>query len=360
MASKPLSVAHISLARGYKGNERQTELLIKELAKLGVPQTLVCRDDSPLPIHVEGVNKLRIVKIAGLSDPSFIGHFKIGSSPTILHAHEAHAIKWCFLHYLFFGIPYIITARKPNPEKKGFFDSAYYNGAAAVVGISKIIKNNFEQAFKRKVEFIGDCSSNFRANPEIVQRYRQALKNRFVVGQVGALVNRENSQTTLIDAAKLLKQQLPELVLVFVGAGDDMGLLRMHAEGMPNVKFIGFKRNYIDYIASFDVFAYPVNQEGVGSIILDTMEQGVPVIASAVDGIPDLIKNGVNGFLIKPGDAKSLAHYILQLKRDRGTRNSLVQNAYAEVENHGSSAMAASYYRLYTAIINGEYNKKYA
>ena len=306
MASKPLSVAHISLARGYKGNERQTELLIKELAKLGVPQTLVCRDDSPLPIHVEGVNKLRIVKIAGMSDPSFIGHFKVGSSPTILHAHEAHAIKWCFLHYLFFGIPYIITARKPNPEKKGFFDRAYYNSAAAVVGISKVIKNNFEQAFKRKVEFIGDCSSNFRANPEIVQRYRQALKNRFVVGQVGALVNRENSQTTLIDAAKLLKQQLPELVLVFVGAGDDMGLLRMHAEGMPNVKFIGFKRNYIDYIASFDVFAYPVNQEGVGSIILDTMEQGVPVIASAVDGIPDLIKNGVNGFLIKPGDAKSL------------------------------------------------------
>ena len=227
-----------------------------------------------------------------------------------------------------------------------------------LTSVSKIIKNNFEQAFKRKVEFIGDCSSNFRANPEIVQRYRQALKNRFVVGQVGALVNRENSQTTLIDAAKLLKQQLPELVLVFVGAGDDMGLLRMHAEGMPNVKFIGFKRNYIDYIASFDVFAYPVNQEGVGSIILDTMEQGVPVIASAVDGIPDLIKNGVNGFLIKPGDAKSLAHYILQLKRDRGTRNSLVQNAYAEVENHGSSAMAASYYRLYTAIINGEYNKK--
>ena len=190
MASKPLSVAHISLARGYKGNERQTELLIKELAKLGVPQTLVCRDDSPLPIHVEGVNKLRIVKIAGLSDPSFIGHFKIGSSPTILHAHEAHAIKWCFLHYLFFGIPYIITARKHKPEKKGFFDSAYYNSAAAVVGISKIIKNNFEQAFKRKVEFIGDCSSNFRANPEIVQRYRQALKNRFVVGDtVGKRVN---------------------------------------------------------------------------------------------------------------------------------------------------------------------------
>ena len=357
MASKPLSVAHISLARGYKGNERQTELLIKELAKLGVPQTLVCRDDSPLPIHVEGVSKLRIVKITGLSDPSFIGHFKVGSAPAILHAHEAHAIKWCFLHYLFFGTPYVITARKPNPEKKGFFDSAYYNSAAAIVGISKVIKNNFEQSLKRKVEFIGDCSSHFRANPDIVQRYRQALKNRFVVGQVGALVNRENSQTTLIDAAKLLKQQLPELVLVFVGAGDDMGLLRMHAEGMPNVKFIGFKRNYIDYIASFDVFAYPVNQEGVGSIILDTMEQGVPIIASAVDGIPDLIANGVNGFLIKPGDAKSLAHRILQLKRDRATRNALVQNAYAEVENHGSAAMAASYYRLYTSILNGDYKK---
>ena len=357
MASKPMSVAHISLARGYKGNERQTELLIKELAKLGVPQTLVCRDDSPLPMHVDGTNKLRIVRISGLTDPSFIGHFKVGGSSTILHAHEAHAVKWCFFHYLFFGTPYVITERKVAPEKKSLFDSAFYKSAAAVVGISKVIKANLETRFARKIEFIGDCCSHFKANPDIVQRYRQALKNRFVVGQVGALINRENSQTTLIDAAKLLKQQLPELVLVFVGAGDDMGLLRMHAEGMPNVKFIGFKRNFIDYVASFDVFAYPVNKEGVGSIILDTMEQGVPIIASAVDGLPDLITNGVNGFLIKPGDAESLARYILQLKRDRGTRNAIVNNAYAEVENHGSAAMAASYYRLYSAILNGEYAK---
>ena len=357
MASRPLSVAHISLARGYKGNERQTELLIKELANLGVPQTLVCRDDSPLPMHVDGVKQLRIIRISGLTDPSLIGHFRVGSSCSILHAHEAHAIKWCFVHYLIFGTPYVITERRPDPERKGFFDGARYNSAAAVVGISRTIKTNLEAKFKRKIECIGDCSSHFKCNPDVVQHYRKALKNRFVVGQVGALINRENSQTTLIDAAKLLKQKLPELVIVFVGGGDDMGLLKMHAEGMPNVKFIGFRRNIIDYIASFDVLAYPVNKEGVGSILLDTMEQGVPIIASAVDSIPDVIKNGVNGFLIKPGDARALAHYILHLKKDRATRNAIVNNAYAEVENHGSAAMAASYYRIYTAILNGAYKK---
>lgn len=351
---KRLSIAHVSLARGYKGNERQTELLIKELANLGVPQILVCRDDSPLPAHLDGVKGLKFIRISGVTDPRFIGHFRLGKMCTLIQAHEHHAMQWCFVHYLFFGVPYVVTVRQEEPEKVTLLNRAIYHNAAAVVAISKVIQANLAKAFSREINLICDCSSHLKANPDVVRRYRHALKNRFVVGNVGALINRQKGQSVLIDAAKLLKHQLPELIVVFIGGGDDVGLLKQHAEGMPNIKFIGFKRNIVDYIASFDAFAYPANEEGLGSIILDVMEQGIPVIASKVGGIPDIIKHGQNGFLIEPGDAESLAHHILQLKKDRALRNMLVSNGYNEAEMHSSAAMAADYYRIYINILNKE------
>ena len=76
--SNRISIAHISLARGYKGNERQTELLIKELANLGVPQVLVCRDNSPLPMHLTGTKNLKVIRIGGMTDPRLMGHFRLG------------------------------------------------------------------------------------------------------------------------------------------------------------------------------------------------------------------------------------------------------------------------------------------
>ena len=88
------------------------------------------------------------------------------------------------------------------------------------------------------------------------------------------------------------------------------------------------------------------------SIILDVMEQGVPVIASNVGGIPDLVKHGQTGLLIKPGDAEALAEHILTLKRNPGFRQNLINNGYNEVELHSSAAMAADYYRIYINVLN--------
>lgn len=349
---KKLSVAHVSLARGYKGNERQTELLIKELANLGVPQILVCRDDSPLPFHLDGVKGLKILRISGVTDPRFIGHFKLSKRCAILQAHETHAVHWCFVHYLLFGTPFVITRRTSNAVKDNFLNRTIYRSASHIVAISKVIATQLEKQFSRKIDLIGDCSSHMQCDYKTVKRFREALKNRFVVGNVGALINREKGQSVLIDAAKILKTKIPELVVVFVGAGDDLNLLKQHAEGMPNIKFVGFKRNVVDYIASFDVFAYPANYEGIGSMLLDVMEQGVPIIASDVGSIPDVVKDGQSGLLIKPGDAEALASCILQLKRDSALRKNLVANGQNEVESHSSAVMAADYYRLYINILN--------
>lgn len=77
------------------------------------------------------------------------------------------------------------------------------------------------------------------------------------------------------------------------------------------------------------------------------MELGVPVIASNVDGIPSIIKNGFNGLLVKPGDANTIANYIIALKRDIGLRSTLIRNGRETVKQFTINNMAASYYRIY-------------
>lgn len=352
--SKKLSIAHVSLARGYKGNERQTELLIKELANLGVPQMLICRDDSPLPFHLDGVKGLKIMRISGVTDPRFIGHFRLSKRCAILQAHETHAVHWCFVHYLLFGIPFVVTRRSATNVKENFFNRTIYHSAAHIVAISKVIAEQLEKQFDRKIDVIGDCSSHMQPDYKTVKSFKEALKNRFVVGNVGALINRQKGQSVLIDAARILKNKIPELVVIFVGAGDDLTLLKQHADGLPNIKFVGFKRNVVDYIASFDVFAYPANSEGVGSILLDVMEQGVPLIASNVGTIPDLVKDGQSGLLVNPGDAEALATCILQLKKNATLRQNLIAGGQETAEQHSSAAMAADYYRLYIGILNND------
>lgn len=350
-----LSVAHVCLARGFKGNERQIELLIKELANIGVPQMLICRSDSPLAPMLENVKGLKINKITGFSDPRFSGHIHVAKDYTIIHAHEIHGVRWAFVHYLMYGTPYIFSYRDLNPLRVGFLNRPMFNSAARIVTVSNAMKVNLGEEFASKADIVTESASHYRPNPRTVHRIHEYFKNRFLVVQVAPLVTRDKGQSLLIDAARLLKHSLPELVVLLIGSGDDANLLRKHADGMPNIKFLGFKRNYIDYIAASDVFAYPANTELLGGLFYDVMEQGTPIIASAVGAIPDVIRDQVNGLLINTGDAEALASKILRLKRDQDMRKRLVNNGYAEVEGHNSAAMAADYYRIYFGVLNNRH-----
>lgn len=72
----------------------------------------------------------------------------------------------------------------------------------------------------------------------------------------------------------------------------------------------------------------------------------------SADGIPDVIKHGVNGLLVKPGDATAIANDIIALKRDPALRSHLIRDGLATLKNHAINSMAADYYRIYTEAAN--------
>lgn len=120
------------------------------------------------------------------------------------------------------------------------------------------------------------------------------------------------------------------------------------------IKFQGFVNNVGDYICIMDVFAYPSNYEGLGSVLLDVMEQGVPVVASAVDGIPDIVKHKETGLLIKRGDSRALAESILSIRESVTLRQNLVNQAHSMARLHSPEKMAEKYLEIYREVCEQE------
>lgn len=354
-----LKICHVNLARGFRGGERQTELLIQNLSAFGVKQMLLVRKGSPLAEHLNGTPNLTIITLKKILDLRFSGHLKLGRWADIVQAHEARAAQWAYLHFLSYKTPFVTTRRVPEPVRNNAFNRSIYTKAAAVVAISQAIGKTLEEQFKREITAIPSACAHFAVNHKVSEKIKERFKDDFVIGHAGALVDRHKGQTVILKAASLLKDKIPNLKVVLLGSGpsEEEQLIRNKAAELnleDKVIFEGFVNNVGDYMASFDVFAYPSNYEGLGSVLLDVMEQGVPIAASNVDGIPDIVENGKSGVLIEKQDAQGLAAAILKIKEDSAFRQKIISGAIEVAKAHSPEQMAKSYLSLYESLMTNK------
>lgn len=351
MSKYNFSIGHINLSNGFRGGERQTELLIIHLAKLGVIQKLLCRKGSPLALHLKNTENLSIIELTKFIDFRLNGHKEL-SSCDIIQAHEARAAQWAYLHHLIYKTPYIIVRRVTEKIRKNFFNKRIYSCASEIVAISTSVKKNINQNFFISSRLTPDFCAHLVKNNDTVRLLKQKFSDRFVVGHIGALVDAHKGQSTLINAARILKNHIPNLLVLFIGDGPDRQKLEFLSKDISeNVSFIGFVENIADYINVMDVFAFPSNYEGLGSTLLDVMEAGVPSVASNVDGIPDIARHMNNSLLIEKGNFHQLAEAIIRLKENEELRKQIVAEGRKTAETHSPESIAKKYLSLYKSIL---------
>jgi glycosyltransferase involved in cell wall biosynthesis len=95
----------------------------------------------------------------------------------------------------------------------------------------------------------------------------------------------------------------------------------------------------------------PSNREGIGSILLDAMERGLPVVASRVGGVPDIVHDGENGVLIDPKSPAQLRDAILKLKVSPELRRAYGERGREFAKGFSSGAMCSKYYALYESVL---------
>jgi glycosyltransferase involved in cell wall biosynthesis len=133
-----------------------------------------------------------------------------------------------------------------------------------------------------------------------------------VVGTVASL-SPEKGLSNLVEAAALLPYPGTRVRFIIVGEGEcrpDLEALVRARDLADAFEFKGFQAETLKCLYGFDLFVLPSLSEGLSSAILAAMAASLPVIATNVGGIPELVRHGHNGLLVPPGDPNSLAKAI--------------------------------------------------
>lgn len=177
----------------------------------------------------------------------------------------------------------------------------------------------------------------------------------WVVGTVGRLAPEKNHVLLVQALASVLG---PSLRLVVVGDGREAGAIARAAAdagATPWVHLPGARSDVPRLLGALDAFALPSLTEGLPLSVLEAMAAGLPVVASAVGGVPDVISNGEDGWLVPPRDAAALRERLLALRADPEAARALGSRAAASARRHHSiEAMSDAYLRLYRVLLGEE------
>jgi glycosyltransferase involved in cell wall biosynthesis len=164
-------------------------------------------------------------------------------------------------------------------------------------------------------------------------------KNKALILTVRRLVYK-NGLDTLIESASLLAREYPNLLLLIIGNGPDRLFIanRIRQLGVnENVRLVRFVPDKLLplYYNAADGFVIPSSSgEGLPLVLLEAMACGLPVIATTVGGTPEIIKDGVNGFLVPPRDQRALAQTISKLLSLKNESQSLRIESRKTIEDN--------------------------
>jgi glycosyltransferase involved in cell wall biosynthesis len=202
---------------------------------------------------------------------------------------------------------------------------------------------------KMKTQVLYDALRRLPSNPNRVRELKQAWPGKFLVGNVAALDGKKG-QIHLLNVARKLQHSHTNLHFVLIGGGEDEAFYRQQSEGLNNLSVMGFVDNVGDYLAAFDLFAFPTYAEGLGSSLLDAMSFSLPIIASRVGGVPELVRHGENGLLIDVADETALQDAILKLAGDPEGRASMGAAGKQFADGFTVERMVGQYLDLYASV----------
>ena len=176
----------------------------------------------------------------------------------------------------------------------------------------------------------------------------------FVLGMVGRL-EEQKGQRFLLAALPELSRAIPDLAVLLVGSGREEQALRRLAEDlgvMPQVHFLGTRRDLPRLFRAMDLFIQPSLWEGLPLTLLMAMGAGLAVVGTRVSGVTEVIADGANGRLVAPGDSQALAQAILELYRRPELRNTMGEAARRTVAGeYSQEAMLRRLEAIYLQIM---------
>ncbi len=242
--------------------------------------------------------------------------------PDIIHTHLGGDIYGRLIaHWL--GIPVVSTEHNINKDERRLTTlakSITARYAVRIIAVSNAVKN--------------DILSRYRISPSKIQVVYNGIDlNRFHIKKLADVTSpkRENNETVhigavgrlveqkgfiyLIEAIKIVKEQFPYVVCEIAGDGTLRNSLKkiiIENNLEKNIFLPGINSDILSFYSSLDLFVMPSLWEGLGIAVLEAAALEIPVIASSVDGLNEIIENNIDGILVAPGNSGELADRIIE------------------------------------------------
>lgn len=371
-----MRVQHVIKVTGVAGAERHLLTLIPGLRARGVDARLLALVEPENPVEAlrieaekAGIPFDRMV-IHGNADLSLIGklraYFK-QTPPEIVHTHLLHADLYGIPAARLAGVPRVITSRHNDDDFRRktqwrMIHRAQWRMLDAGIGISDAITRFCVEVEGAPPDKMTTIRYGINAAPlDVAQKAadRAAVRAELgfsadmpIIGMVGRLIPQKGFAYG-IEAFAALNH--PDARLVIAGEGSLRGELEGRAAALhvsDRVVFLGWRTDIDRLNRAFDVFLMPSLWEGFGLVLLETMACAVPVIASRVSAIPEIVVDGETGLLAPPRDSAALTAALDRMLRDSAVRTAMGAAGAARVRDHfGAAQMIDATYGLYESAL---------
>lgn len=221
-----------------------------------------------------------------------------------------------------------------------------------IILLSKLAQNNFNHlypdlSFKTEVVQNGISKRNIPNNNK--------TKNKLVFTTVGTICERKGHDVlikSIIDMSQFDRSMF-ELNIIGDGKIKDTLIKKCYNHNVKNINFLGVKFNVDEYLENTDCFVLASRDEGLPMAIIEAMSFGIPIIATNVGGIPDLVNDNINGLLVPASNSAYLKKAILDfIKFSSQKRNQMGISSYNNyINNFTQSIMIEKYEKIFNNIL---------
>jgi glycosyltransferase involved in cell wall biosynthesis len=347
-----MRVAHLDTGREWRGGQGQVRLLLRGLAARG-HETLLLAPRGPLLDRARAEGLAAEVWNSG-------GEWDVGAmlrataalrafAPAVAHAHSAHAHTLGVPAARLAGVPVAVVSRRVDFRVATNVGSRlkYRMPVDRYLCISRGVADVMRAAgiAERKLVLVPSGIELARPEESAAAPDLRALAGipggAPVFGTVAALAPHKN-HADLLRAAAAVVRQAPEAHFVWIGEGECRAALeRQRADlGLEGaVHLFGFRADAQRLMRQFTVFVLSSYLEGLCTSLLDAQALGVPIVATAVGGVPDVVQDGVNGRLVPGRDPAALATAMIEALREPERRAAWAARARETVRAFSADQM---------------------
>jgi glycosyltransferase involved in cell wall biosynthesis len=328
-----MKTLHVEAGTHLYGGGLQVFFLVQGLQARGEEAVLACPTGSAIATQARDHGlQVREIAMGGDQDIGLIGRVRSlirAERPDLVHLHSRRGSDvWGALAARLEGIPTVMSRRNDNPEPRGWFHLKYklYDRVVAIsegirqvlldAGLSpdKVVCVHSAVDTERYCPHRGDIAW-FRAEFDLAD-------DELTIAMAAQFIARKGHRT-LIAALPAVLAALPRTRVLLFGQGPAMAAMKklvQRADLQHQVVFAGFRSDLERVLPCIDLMVHPAEMEGLGVALLQAAACGLPIVAGRAGGIPEIVRPGLNGELIEPGDVGALSGHLIRLLGDADLR----------------------------------------